>query len=99
MNGVLLAEDKDYKTAYSYFYESFEAYNSLEESKKALLSLKYMLLAKIMTGQVEDVNSLYSGKYGLKYQGVELESVNQVGQASHKKSLPMLQKVLEEYKE
>jgi len=73
-SGILnAAEEKDWKTAYSYFYEAFEGYDSIE-SKKAVSSLKYMLLCKVMLGTPDDVHSLLSGKLALKYAGSDVSA-------------------------
>lgn len=50
-SGILHAEDKDYVTAYSYFYETFENLTQ-QDDPKALLALKYMLLCKVMLNLV-----------------------------------------------
>lgn len=52
-SGAINADEKDYKTAYSYFFEAFEGFTQNDEKDiRALRALKYMLLCKIMMGSV-----------------------------------------------
>ena len=56
-SGILHAEDEDYSTAYSYFFETLEGLSNTS-SAQAPLALKYMLLCKVMLNLVS--SDLYS---------------------------------------
>ncbi|XP_073023313.1 26S proteasome non-ATPase regulatory subunit 11 homolog [Primulina eburnea] len=97
-SGILHAEEKDYKTAYSYFFEAFEAFNALED-RQAIFSLKYMLLCKIMVNQADDVAGIISSsKVGLQYQGQELDAMRAVADAHSKRSLKLFEIALQKFK-
>merc|ERR1739838_303373 len=96
-SGILhAAEEKDFKTAYSYFYEAFEQYDSVED-KLALTALKYMLMSKIMLRMPEEVHNIVSGKLALKYSGTDIEAMKLVAQASKKRSLADFQTTVGKY--
>ncbi|GAY37250.1 hypothetical protein CUMW_027630 [Citrus unshiu] len=96
-SGILHAEEKDYKTAYSYFFEAFEAFNALEDPR-AVFSLKYMLLCKIMVSQADDVAGIISSKAGLQYVGPELDAMKAVADAHSKRSLKLFETALRDFK-
>ncbi|XP_053708631.1 26S proteasome non-ATPase regulatory subunit 11A isoform X1 [Synchiropus splendidus] len=92
------AEEKDWKTAYSYFYEAFDGYDSID-SPRAITALKYMLLCKIMLNLPEDVQATSgSGKLALRYAGRQTDSLKCVALASKNRSLADFEKALTEYK-
>lgn len=98
MSGKLHCDEKDYKTAYSYFFEAFENYDSVE-SPKSIESLKYMLLCKIMSNSHEEVNALINGKLALKYAVKELDPMRDIAKAHSNRSLKEFQETIHKHKE
>lgn len=96
-SGILHAEDKDYGTAYSYFFETLEGL-SATSSRQAPLALKYMLLCKVMLNLSEDVTAIVQGKLAQKYAGRDIEAMQKVAEAHEKRSLDSFEKALKEYK-
>jgi len=96
-SGILHGEEDDFKTGYSYFYEAFEGYDSID-NPKAISALKYMLLSKIMLNSPDDVKSIVSGKLALRYAGEHIEAMKSIATASHNRSLSEFQDALVKYK-
>lgn len=67
MSGLIASDEKDYSTAYSYFYEGFEGYRSMGEHNLAGISFKYMLFSKIMNKLPDDALNLINSSVSLKY--------------------------------
>ncbi|KAG6876112.1 hypothetical protein C0992_000923 [Termitomyces sp. T32_za158] len=98
-SGILHAEDKDYATAYSYFFEAFESM-SAQGDDAALAALKYMLLCKVMLNLPEDVTGLLSIKLATKYAQLrEVESMRAIALAHQARNLADFERVLREYKD
>ncbi|GAA6063938.1 hypothetical protein JCM10212_002136 [Sporobolomyces blumeae] len=92
-SGVLHAEEKDYKTGYSYFFEAFEGLSS-QDDPKAVSALKYMLLCKVMLGLSEDVDSIATGKLAQKYAGADTDAMKKVAKAHADRSLSDFEELL-----
>eukprot|EP00088_Acartia_fossae_P002816 TRINITY_DN1116_c0_g2_i1.p1 TRINITY_DN1116_c0_g2~~TRINITY_DN1116_c0_g2_i1.p1 ORF type:complete len:424 (+),score=150.92 TRINITY_DN1116_c0_g2_i1:34-1305(+) len=97
-SGLLHAsEEKDFKTAFSYFYEAFEQFDSVEDPN-ALKALKYMLMSKIMLSLPDEVTTLVSGKLALRYTGKDLEAMKAVAASAKARSLADFQSAVKTYR-
>lgn len=97
MSGILYAQDQDYKTAYSYFYEALEPLIAGKDNR-AINCFKYMILCKIMSNNKDDVNNLINGKFGLKYSGdSNITAMKQISDAHFKSSIVDLIQVFKNF--
>lgn len=98
-SGILhAADERDFKTAFSYYYEAFEGYSSIDHPK-AVIALKYMLLSKIMLHEANDVPAICIAKNILNYSGIDIEAMKSVAEASQKRSLADFQGALKKYEQ
>jgi len=87
-SGILHAgDDRDFKTAFSYFFEAFEGFDSVNDQEEALRSLKYMLLCQIMLGNYDEVKNLLMHKTAMKYTSTELDAMVSISEAAKKRSM------------
>lgn len=96
--GTLCAEERDFKTAFSYFFEAFEGYNTVNRPDDAVRCLKYMLLSKIMTDSPSEVYAIINSKSGVRHAGVEVESMRAIADAHKKRSLEAYEEVLAKFR-
>jgi len=97
--GTLCAEERDFKTAFSYFYEAYEGYQQIGYIPEATAALKYMLLTKIIADQSEDVYGIVNGKAGVKFAGRPIQAMKEVADAHKKRSIHAFQDVFEKYRD
>merc|ERR1712130_436716 len=91
--GSISSEERDYKTAYSYFYEAFEGFDGLKD-QRAPKALKYMLLSKIMNDQPNDVKAVIAGKLALKYQSPQIGVMQQIAESYEERSLHKFESII-----
>ena len=62
LSGIFhVADERNFKTAYSYFYEAFEGYGSID-FPKAVTGLEYVLLSKIGAKHVSENTTFVSSR-------------------------------------
>lgn len=87
-SGILhAADERDFQTAFSYFYEAFEGFDMVNKSTDATLALKYMLLCKVMLDAPDEINQIIAHKNAMKYHGDDVSAMLAIGAAAKNRSL------------
>jgi len=78
-SGVVNTDEKDYKTAFSYFYEAAEGFQACGDNR-ALQAFTYMILTKIMAQLYDDVPAILSAKNAQAFVGkrsvIAMQAIN-----------------------
>lgn len=93
--GIIHLAEKDYRIAFSYFYEAFEALHQSGERKAASETFQYILLSKIMQDSIDDANNIIDGRFGQIY-AKDAPLILEILKSYQSKNLVELSKILTE---
>eukprot|EP01060_Flectonema_neradi_P038029 TRINITY_DN785_c2_g1_i2.p1 TRINITY_DN785_c2_g1~~TRINITY_DN785_c2_g1_i2.p1 ORF type:complete len:481 (+),score=107.57 TRINITY_DN785_c2_g1_i2:54-1445(+) len=98
-SGIIGAEEKEYKVAYSYFFEAFEGFNGTGEHREAAeFALKYMLMTKILDESLNDITQILQQKSVLKYRDlITVKAMKDIAAAHKGRDLHRFKEVRTEY--
>ena len=99
-SGVLHAEERDYKTAFSYLYEAFEGYHNLgDHGIEARHALRHMILTKTLCDIPDELRVVLNAKSVLEYKGRDMEAMRAVAEAYRVKDTHMFTKVRQDFED
>jgi len=78
MSGTIHCEEGDYNTAHSYFLETFEQLDQLNEREKAVNALKYMMLCRILDSLSKALKISARGGVGAKSNRSDVDISNMI---------------------
>jgi len=98
--GILAAHEKDFNLAYSYFFEAFDVYNlpNIKKKNKAKKAFMYMILSKLIGGNLDEVNNVILYKNAKDYIGKESDALKSIEIAVKEKSIKLLKENIEKNK-
>lgn len=99
ISGIINAQEKDFKTAFSYFNEAFDSLHQNHEKARAVKALRYMLLSKIMSDQPKEVEQIINSKtVAMEYAGKDsTEALGAIAKAQKTRSIEVFEKVVQQY--
>ena len=98
-SGIVALREEDARTAFSYLYEAYEAFNiNKGKESRALQGLRLQLLCRIMQDDPKACKGLVTSKSTLKYQTQpSIQALLKIAAAYEDRSLRKLEQVLREH--
>lgn len=94
-SGVLHAEERDYKTAYSYLFEAFEGFHQLgNQAQLARKALHYMIISKTLSDNADELTAVLASKNVLEYSGEDMDTLRGIADAYMKRDTHRFNDVL-----
>ncbi|WEL39001.1 proteasome regulatory complex component [Encephalitozoon hellem] len=100
LSGIYICDERNYGVASSYFIEALEGFTLGKMETEACISLRYLILSKIMAGKREEISTVMRNKNTLKHLDDEIIKVLlSISESFGNRDLKSYSDVLQQYSE
>ncbi|ELA41174.1 uncharacterized protein VICG_01773 [Vittaforma corneae ATCC 50505] len=95
LNGMYLSDEKSFDTAISYFMEALEGFLQDKVPENACVTLRYIILNKILLSKFDDINAVLSSKHSAPFRDDQfIKLLCSVSKSCKKRDLNMYSEIL-----